>query len=209
MSNHEEDLENQVIYFKDSIDEAEAGNDSAPRGRLERRSRGRPAHNPATISRTSRKTNNRVDREIERNVLAAKGHVDLAPWSQNAFTLPRPVYERFVEAGYRLYFCPLDDNSLRMRENEGWRPVTRSEIPEWTVSSIPSLNSSYSDLYRNFIICIDQILLKVEEERYQQLKSYIDKERAFNQRMVNKAEQNSMSPMSLTERNSINLSKPR
>lgn len=207
MSNHEEDLENQVIYFKDAIDEAE--NDSAPRGRLERRSRGRPAHNPSPVSRTSRKTNKRVDREIERNVLAAKGHVDLAPWSQNAFTLPGTVYDRFEEAGYRLYFCPLDDNSLRMRENEGWRPVTRSEIPEWTVSSIPSLNSSYGDLYRNFIICIDQILLKLEEERYQHLKSFVDKERAFNQRIIDRARQNSRDPASLTQKNSINLSKPR
>lgn len=209
MSNHEEDLENQVIYFKDSLEEEETAEAPARSGRLSRRGRGRPAHNPATLSKTSRKTNNKVEREIQKNVLAAKGHVDLAPWSQNAFTLPATAYERFKEAGYRVYFCPLEDNSLRMRENEGWRPVTRAEMPEWTVSSIPSLNSSYGDIYRNFIVCIDQILLKIEEDQYQYLKSFIDKERYFNQRIINKAEQNSINPTGLNQTNSIHLTKPR
>lgn len=97
---------------------------------------------------------------------------------------------------------------LRSRENEGFVAVTLAEVPEWTVSAIPSLNSSYGDIYKQFVVCIDQILMKIPMERYQQLKKFVQADRNFNQRIVNRALSNSTNPAGLTQQDGFTLSRP-
>ena len=203
--NDKENLENHVIHFVEGEEAPVRRSIDEPR--LKRR--GRPPHNPSEPVRSSKKLNKKPQRDIQRNVLANKGNSDLAPWSQNAFCLPTEAHERFERAGYVTLFCPLDDMSLRSRELEGWVPVTIEEVPEWMVSSIPSLGYS-QDIYRKYVVCIDQILMKMEKERYEQLKSYIQKERDYTQNIINKAKQNSnINPLMLSPTHALNISKNR
>jgi hypothetical protein len=195
----EKNLEEQVVIFN-----APSDHDDVPiEGRLNRK-RGRPSHSPSDPIRQTHRTNNKIHRDIERNVKANKGNDDLMPWAQNAFCLPSGVQERFEEAGYYLLFCPLDDMSIREKENLGWVGVTLEEVPEWLVSSIPSV-SQHSDIYKRFVVCIDQILLKIDIETHNRIKARIDGERRMNNAIVKKARQNSMNPYAMNQSNVLDL----
>lgn len=206
MIDNDSDFENQVVHFKHE-NETDPSPSSLLEPRLKRR--GRPSHNPSEPVRPQKSINNRVRREIQKNVMANKGDGSLAPWAQNAFCLPSEAHARFERGGWVTLFSPLDDMSLRMRENEGWRGVLLEEVPEWTVSQIPSIGQN-SDIYRKFVICIDQILMKIEVERHEQLKKFVQNERDQTRVMIRKARQNSqVNPLMLNQSHSLNLSKPR
>jgi hypothetical protein len=141
--------------------------------------------------------------------MANKGNQDLAPWSQNAFCLPSAAHERFERAGYVTLFCPLDDMSLRSRESEGWLPVPIEEVPEWIVSSIPTM-SQHQDLYRRYVICIDQLLMKIPNERYEQLRLHVEKERNYASHVINRARDNStVNPLAMNQGHALSIAKNR
>lgn len=202
---------NQDEYFEE-VDDVE--NDDAQEQEIvsvrsiNRRGRGRPAHTAARVQKFQNKRNNRVDREIDRNVKAMKGDIDYRPWSNDPFELPYSVYERFEKAGYVLHFCPLDDIMIRAREKEGFVGVQLHEVPEWTVSAIPSVNASHGSLFKDFVVCIDQILMKIPVERYNMIKKTVQAERDFNNRIVRKALKNSRDPASLSQADAFTLSRP-